>query len=136
MGGPLKRDRVWFYASARKYESSSYWAGNYYNMSPNPLFYEADLSRPAYDRNLNQETSLHHVAGDAEAEGHRLGALRWNCYCNPVSGGGISPEAAREQLVRSPGVGPGVVDLPGDEPAVVPGRRRDARRHPPPQAGR
>ena len=95
MGGPLKRDRVWFYASVRKYESSSYWAGNYYNMSPNPLLYEADLGRPAYDRNLNQETSLRitwQVTPKQKMSG--LGRYEWNCYCNLVSGGGISPEAA------------------------------------------
>ena len=35
-GGPLKRDRVWFFASVRRWESSSYQAGNYFNTSPNP----------------------------------------------------------------------------------------------------
>jgi len=95
VGGPLKRDRVWFYASVRKYESSSYWAGNYYNKSSNPLFYEPDLARPAYDRNLNQETSVRvttQVTSKQKITGS--GRYEWNCYCNLVSGGGISPEAA------------------------------------------
>jgi hypothetical protein len=95
IGGPLKRDRLWFYASGRKYSSSSNWAGNYYNKSANPMFYEADLSRPAYDHNINQETSLRmtwQVTPKQKFTGS--GRYEYNCYCNLVSGGGISPEAA------------------------------------------
>ena len=94
-GGPLKRDRVWFYASGRKYSSSSNWAGNYYNKSTNPMFYEPDLSRPAYDHNLNRETSLRitwQLTGKQKITGS--GRYEHNCYCNLVSGGGIAPEAA------------------------------------------
>jgi hypothetical protein len=96
VGGPLKRDRVWFFGSARKYESSNFQAGNYYNKSANPLFYERDLSRPAYDRNLSQELAFrvtwqvaqkHKVAGTTRYE--------YNCNCNfGVATGQFSPEAA------------------------------------------
>ncbi len=95
-GGPLKRDRLWFYASARKYESSNFQAGNYYNKSPNPLLYEADLSRPAYDRNLSQDVSLR-LTWQA-AQKHKItGSYRYeyNCNCNfAIATGQFSPEAA------------------------------------------
>ena len=133
MGGPLKRDRVWFYASARKYESSSYWAGNYYNMSPNPLLYEADLVAPGVRPKLEPgDQPPHHVAGDAEAEGERLGALRVELLLQSRLRRRNFARGGREQLVRAADIGPGDVDLSGDEPAAVPGRWRDARRHSPP----
>jgi hypothetical protein len=96
VGGPLKRDRVWFFASARKYESSNFQAGNYYNKAANPLFYEPDLARPAYDRNLSQDLSLR-LTWQA-AQKHKItGSYRYeyNCNCNfGVATGQFSPEAA------------------------------------------
>ena len=130
MGGPLKRDRVWFYASARKYESSSHWAGNYYNKSPNPMFYEADLSRPAYDRNLNQETSLRitwQVTPKQKITGS--GRYEWNCYCNLVSGGGISPEAAGSNWYVPLISGQGTWTYPATNRLLFQAGARDARRH-------
>ena len=95
-GGPLKRDRVWFFGSARKWETSNFQAGNYYNKSPNPLFYEPDLSRPAYDRNLAQELSFRITVQAADK--HRITATtryEYNCNCNfNISTGQFSPEAA------------------------------------------
>jgi hypothetical protein len=95
-GGPLKRDRVWFFASARKYESSNFQAGTYYNKSANPLFFEPDLARPAYDRNLSQDLSLR-LTWQA-AEKHKItGSYRYeyNCNCNfNIATGQFSPEAA------------------------------------------
>jgi hypothetical protein len=95
-GGPIRPDRAWFFASVRKWETSSYQAGNYFNKSPNPLFYEADLARPAYDRNLAQEGSFR-VTWQA-AQKHKITATtRWevNCNCNfQIATGTFSPEAA------------------------------------------
>jgi hypothetical protein len=48
-GGPIKRDRVWFYASARATKSSQYVAGLFYNRNlndPNSWTYDPDPSRP------------------------------------------------------------------------------------------
>jgi hypothetical protein len=95
-GGPLKRDRVWFFASARKWETSNFQAGNYFNKSPNPLFYERDLSRPAYDRNLAQELAFR-ITWQATQK-HKITATtryEYNCNCNfNISTGQFSPEAA------------------------------------------
>jgi len=95
-GGPIRRDRIWFFASTRKWESSSYQAGNFFNGSPNPLFYEPDRARPAYDRNLAQEGSAR-ITWQA-AQQHKISATtRWehNCNCNfQIATGQFSPEAA------------------------------------------
>ena len=47
-GGPIARDRLWFYTAHRYWGSSKYIQGTYYNKSPNKLFYVPDLDRVAY----------------------------------------------------------------------------------------
>ena len=95
IGGPLKRDRAWFYASGRKSLELQQLGGQLLQQVGESMFYEPDLSRPAYDHNLNQETSLRitwQVTGKQKITGS--GRYEHNCYCNLVSGGGIAPEAA------------------------------------------
>ena len=50
VGGPIRRDKVWFFSAARAEDRSIYQVGNYYNKRQGTLFYEADLSRRAYNR--------------------------------------------------------------------------------------
>ena len=50
IGGPIKRDKFWFYFAARKMRSSMYAAGLYWNKNlnnPNAWTFEPDLSRRA-----------------------------------------------------------------------------------------
>lgn len=50
-GGPIQKDRLWFYTAHRAWGSVEQLAGVYFNKIQNTLFYEADTSRPAiYDR--------------------------------------------------------------------------------------
>ena len=58
-GGPLLRDRVWFFSSARKLENSSFVAGNYYNRADlvGSLFYVADLNKPAYAQTYSRDVT-------------------------------------------------------------------------------
>src|SRR5262249_24527911 len=44
MGGPIKRDKLWFFAASRREDRSLYQVGNYYNKRQGTLFYEPDLS--------------------------------------------------------------------------------------------
>ena len=46
VGGPLKRDRLWFFVDARKWNAYSEYPGSYYNKLQGSMFYEPDLSRP------------------------------------------------------------------------------------------
>jgi hypothetical protein len=49
-GGPIRRDKLWFYASYRYTQDDSYVAGMYYNKNennPNAWTYEPDPNRPA-----------------------------------------------------------------------------------------
>ena len=43
VGGPIVRDKLWFFSAARWEDRSSYQAGNYYNKRQGTVFYEPDL---------------------------------------------------------------------------------------------
>ncbi len=58
LGGPIKRDKVWFFASARWEDRSIYQVGNYYNKRQGTLFYEPDLSRPAFNRDYSKDVGV------------------------------------------------------------------------------
>jgi hypothetical protein len=48
LGGPLKKDKLWFFTSHGRWNAESTIPGNYFNKVQGTLFYEPDLSRPAY----------------------------------------------------------------------------------------
>jgi carboxypeptidase family protein len=95
-GGPLLRDRIWFYSSARKLDNQSYVVGSYFNQSPNTLFYTPDLNKPAYQWTYVQST-MHRVTWQATPKDKITGSwdFQRNCNCyNLVSGGQIMPDGA------------------------------------------
>ena len=98
-GGPLQRDRIWFFASTRYHESSSYAPGNYYNRLTGTLFYDADQSRPAYDHNYYQEAGVRLTIQAAEK--HKVTFLarsERSCAClRDVLTGIKSPEASGDR---------------------------------------
>ena len=70
IGGPIRRDRLWFFASGRALINSTYQPGNYYNKAANPLFYEPDLARQAYDRAQARQGGVRLIApGNVEGQG-------------------------------------------------------------------
>ena len=58
VGGPIKRNRLWFYTAHRWWGASEYAPGNYFNSTPNTLFYTPDLSRPAYQSQPTSDSSV------------------------------------------------------------------------------
>src|SRR5439155_22892071 len=48
LGGPIIRDKLWFFTAARGWGSKENLAGVYFNATQNTLFYTSDLNRPAY----------------------------------------------------------------------------------------
>jgi hypothetical protein len=50
VGGPIQKDRLWFFGSLRYYGSDTLLAGIYYNAIPHGLLYLPDLSRPGHDQ--------------------------------------------------------------------------------------
>jgi hypothetical protein len=52
-GGPIKRDRLWFFSTARKQRNDNYSAGGYYPVDPTAWIREDDFSKRSHD---NQPT--------------------------------------------------------------------------------
>ena len=57
-GGPVQRDKLWFFSALRWEDRSLYQAGNYYNKKQGTVFYEPDPSRPAYNHDYSRDASL------------------------------------------------------------------------------
>ena len=96
-GGPIGRDKLWFYTSYRFTQDDSYVAGMYYNRNennPNLWNYEADLERPAVLLSKAKEGKAR-ITWQA-TDKHKFG-LTWSeqkdCACPTELSAIISPEA-------------------------------------------
>ena len=57
-GGPLIKDKLWFFGAWRRWKTKYTIAGLYYNKSTVPYIYTADLSRPAFESDKDGNVSL------------------------------------------------------------------------------
>ncbi len=102
-GGPIMRDRLWFFSSTRRGTTEQVQQGNYYNklQATNPLFYEADLTRPAIYAPFSRDYSLRVTL---QAGQHRFSSStssQPNCNCpfgllTPTNNIPTAPEATGE----------------------------------------
>lgn len=58
IGGPLRQDKAWFFGTTNWWGADNFGAGNFFNKSPSPFRYEADLTRPAYSAQFYVDTSF------------------------------------------------------------------------------
>jgi hypothetical protein len=58
IGGPLRRDRVWFFGAYRQWKTNQYIAGQYFNKSTIPWVKEDDLSRQAFEGDVDYNGSI------------------------------------------------------------------------------
>lgn len=58
VGGPIMLNKLWFFSAVRWEDRSLYQAGNYYNKRQGTVFYEPDLSRPAYNHDFSRDASV------------------------------------------------------------------------------
>lgn len=100
LGGPLKRDRLWYFGSARRWISQSYQPGNYFNKTQGTMFYTPDLDRPAYEANFYNEQTLR-LTWQAAAQ-HKITGMvstEYNCNCYfGIQAGTLAPEATGDDL--------------------------------------
>lgn len=100
-GGPLRRNRLWFFTAAREGVTQQYADGVYWNklrQSDGTLLYERDLSRPAntddYSKDVSfrltwQATEKHKIVGSSSFQNN------CNCVFNLLTTGTqVTPEAA------------------------------------------
>ena len=95
-GGPLLRNKLWFYSGARHWTASDYQPGNYFNATPGTLLYTPDQSRPAYSNNYYSQASTR-VTWQANPKHKFTGLYVWERNCNcmyTIESGTLAPEAA------------------------------------------
>ena len=109
LGGPLIKDKLWFYGAYRKLFRSQYQQGNYYNLNQqveavpgNPrtvgLVYVPDLSKPAYTLDFSQDYTMREtwqMATKHKATFHFVQAPSCQCTIGLL---GASPVAAPETV--------------------------------------
>jgi hypothetical protein len=98
VGGPVKRDRLWFFTAHRWWGAGAFAPGNYFNKTPHTLFYMPDLNRPAYTDTYNRDNT---VRGTWQAaEKHKITGMyssQRNCYCYYRVDQNVAPEATTKQ---------------------------------------
>ena len=57
IGGPLKKDTLWFYFSPRQFSNRQQQAGLFFNSSPVPHVFTPDLGQPAYETTIDRNVS-------------------------------------------------------------------------------
>jgi hypothetical protein len=97
-GGPLVKDRLWFYTSVRAWSAQQYVAGMFFNKSTVPWMYVADTTRPALNIETNGNESLR-VTWQASAKHKLNGQYQYGQQDRPYYGYSLgqtlaSPEAA------------------------------------------
>ena len=58
LGGPIKRDRVWFFGSFREWGNKRIAANKFYNATQHTPFYTPDLSRPAFAKEWYESKAI------------------------------------------------------------------------------
>ena len=94
IGGPIKRDRLWFFASPRWWEASNTIIGSFHNATPGTFTYTPDLNRPAVQSTPHANLS-YRLTWQA-AQKHKLAYFsELQSSCSPC-GFGASPTVAPE----------------------------------------
>jgi hypothetical protein len=102
VGGPIKQDKLWFFASLRGFGFKNIMAGNYWNLTQNTPIYTPDLNRPAHQEQGNKSAGVRftyqvatkdklNVSYDIQNTGVCLG-------CDPL----VAPEATQVTHYANP----------------------------------
>jgi hypothetical protein len=98
LGGPIKRDKIWFYATYRYWGVNKTVADSFFDLDPSPFKYVADVSRPGID-----DGHIRSIAGRVTAQLSSKDKLSYyHDEQNKVRGhwgiaGNIPPEASAIQ---------------------------------------
>ena len=99
VGGPIARDRVWFFASYRNWGAEEFIADRFDNLVQDTLFYQPDLSSPAFKEMFARDATVR-VTWQAGAHKFNFGTSHQsNCHCRySLPGANSAPEAANIQI--------------------------------------
>jgi hypothetical protein len=101
-GGPLAKDRLWFYAAFRYIATESYVGGLYYNATPAAWVYTPDLDRRAINGQNGKNGSLN-LTWQASRKNKLTMFYNYEFQCNCHFGINplVSPEASRNMRPRT-----------------------------------
>ena len=101
-GGPLKRDKLWFYAGFRYLETSSYVGGLFYPKDPAAWIYDPDTTRPAINDQKGKNETLN-ATYQISPKNRLTGFYNYDfqCYCHFGINPSQSPEASHFMKSRA-----------------------------------
>ena len=83
LGGPLVRDRIWFYTAHRWWGAQNYQPATNFNLTPHTPFYTPDPERPTWTDFYNQDNSLRLTVQATERHKFTASqAFQTNCACH------------------------------------------------------
>jgi hypothetical protein len=97
LGGPIKKDRLWFYTAHRWWGAQEILPGAYWNATQHTPFYTPDLNRPAFFNNYLQDHGVR-LTWQA-AKKHKIAFsenAQRSCHCSASQSATVAPEATSE----------------------------------------
>ena len=133
VGGPIKRDKLWFYTSHRWWGSQEWAAGKYYNQNQGGPIYAPDLSRQAHTTFYQQDNSGR-VKWQATNKQNYTFSLhkQHNCNCDLfIDYPDRSYESTVDYTYFGIWLGQADMGLSDDQPAAAAGRGDASAQHDP-----
>jgi hypothetical protein len=94
VGGPILKDKLWFFSANRWWGNQSYATNNYFNSSTDWRFYAPDLNAPAYsDQHYRDNTGRVTLQATAKHKFTALVGEQYACACWMGISGASAPEA-------------------------------------------
>jgi hypothetical protein len=101
-GGAIVRDKLWYFGSFMRQQTTQYITGSYYNKRAGTLFYEPDFSRPGYtDSPVNEQGARITWQAAAKHKFTGLVSIEDGSYVSRWNGltGTTTPESAHHVLI-------------------------------------
>jgi hypothetical protein len=103
LGGPLKKDKLWFFTAHRIFGYANTIAGDFYNATENSLFYTPDKSRQAF---IDESNRTHSVRFTWQASPRNKLNFSYDiqdtCLCHVSLTGLLAPEASQIRYYKDP----------------------------------
>ena len=131
LGGPIKKDRLWFFGSFREWGNERQAANKFYNATQHTPFYTPDLSRPAYAKEWYESKAMRVTWRASDKNKFNVFAdPQRDCHCPALTASGSlnAPEAFFSYHLKPAGLYQVDLERAGHQQAAARGRHRPRRR--------